>query len=263
MQKFLSLDEFHAAAKTSEQPGPIQAQFVDEIEAKADAETTRKLTFTISTASVDREKDVISLDGWDLKNFNRNPVFLWAHNYRQIPLGRSSEPFRQGGKLKAQVEFTPKGLDLFNDTVFELYKQGFMRAVSVGFRPIKWNWNEERSGGIDFNEQELLEFSAVPVPANPEALMDAKSAGIDVEPVRRWAIRTLLAIEGPEMPRSEAPAATMAIDVKSLSEGLIATIKAALLPPTVNIEHLEASTRPKESHVLANRLREIEILKLR
>jgi hypothetical protein len=55
-----------------------------------------------------------------------------------------------------------------------MVKRGFLRATSVGFRPKrdKYSWNEER-GGIDFEEQELLEFSVVPVPSNPEALLSA------------------------------------------------------------------------------------------
>ena len=190
MHKNYSIDEFRgllAAGTPETSEAVIRAQFLEGIEAKADADETRLLTYTISTASVDRDRDVVSLDGWDFGNFIKNPVVLWAHNYRQLPVGRSSAPYRVGDKIKADVTFTPKGLSPFNDTVFEMYRLNFMAATSVGFLPKKWNWNEERKGGIDFIEQELLEFSLVPVPANPEALMDAKSAGIDIEPLKHWA----------------------------------------------------------------------------
>ena len=44
---------------------------------------------------------------------------------------------------------------------------------------------------MDFQQQELLEFSIVPVPANADCLIEARSAGIDVEPLREWAAKTL------------------------------------------------------------------------
>jgi hypothetical protein len=37
----------------------------------------------------------------------------------------------------------------------------------------------------------LLEFSVCPVPANPEALIEARSAGIDIAPIRDWAVKLL------------------------------------------------------------------------
>jgi len=70
--------------------------------------------------------------------------------------------------------------------LYQMYKGGFMSAVSVGFMPDERVWSEEQ-GGIRFLSQEMLEFSAVPVPANPEALMLAAKGGIDVAPMKAWA----------------------------------------------------------------------------
>jgi hypothetical protein len=58
------------------------------------------------------------------------------------------------------------------DTVLRLLDGGFLRATSVGFRPIRQVRNTER-GGTDYLQQELLEFSVVPVPANADALRRA------------------------------------------------------------------------------------------
>jgi phage head maturation protease len=57
--------------------------------------------------------------------------------------------------------------------VAALLSGGFLRSVSVGFRPLEFRFSSDpaRQGGIDFTKQELLEISVVPVPANAEALL--------------------------------------------------------------------------------------------
>ncbi len=55
---------------------------------------------------------------------------------------------------------------------------GVIRAKSVGFIPLRKTWNDARRGW-DISEAELLEHSYVSVPANPEALVVARSKGLD------------------------------------------------------------------------------------
>ena len=129
-----------------------------------------KYQFDISTGDVDRENDTISLRGWRLDNYQKNPVVLWAHDYSQPPVARASDVRVVGGALTAVVEFPPAGIYDRADTIRGLVEQGFIRATSVGFKPIKWAYNEQR-GGVDFTEQELLEFSLVPIPANPACVI--------------------------------------------------------------------------------------------
>jgi len=151
----------------------------------AKAESGGLHEFTMSTGSVDREGDRIDPDGWDVSAYMRNPVVLWAHDYRRLPIGRAHEVYPDGDAVKALIEFAPADLDPFADSVRRYYEAGFLKAVSVGFLPRKWEFAEEdgRTRGINFHEQELLEISAVPVPANPEALIEMRAAGIDSEPL--------------------------------------------------------------------------------
>jgi hypothetical protein len=81
------------------------------------------------------------------------------------------------------------------ECTLQLLRGGFLSAVSVGFIPMKYAFSEEdgRTWGIDFLEQELLEFSVCPIPANPEALSEGRSAGIDLAPIRDWAVKFLAA----------------------------------------------------------------------
>ena len=60
---------------------------------------------------------------------------------------------------------------------FEMYKQGFLNAFSIGFIPKEYTDRNNADGSTTrvFTKSELLEISAVPVPANPNALVLARA----------------------------------------------------------------------------------------
>lgn len=188
--KLISEQQFRDAAKTGAAPtdAHLRKAFIAEVKA---ADADRTMDFTISTADVDRMGDTIAVDGWKLANYRKNPVVLWAHDSSMMPVAKASNIRVEDGKLKARAEFMPLEISVFSDRVYRAIKSGFLSATSVGFAPMKYAFSEEdgRTFGIDFLEQELLEFSVVPVPANPEALIEARAAGIDIEPFREWALK--------------------------------------------------------------------------
>lgn len=139
-----------------------------EIKADASAES-RAVTFTVSTGTVDRDGDVINPKGWQLDNYRKNPVVLFGHDYKSLPVAKATAITQTASGLVATAEFPAKGTYAFADTVYDMLKAGFLSATSVGFRPIKSQPHSETKG-TQFDEQELLEFSIVPVPANSEAL---------------------------------------------------------------------------------------------
>lgn len=173
----------------------IRKQFTaEEIKTVGD-DDSRILQFTISTETVDRMGDVIKANGWELESFEKNPVVLFAHDSRRPPVGRAIGVEIKGRKLRAQAEFMDDEVDRtgFSDTIFRMLKAKFLRATSVGFIPKEWEFIKEKDDeghefitGFKFTKQELLEFSVVPVPANPDALMGARSAGIDLRPLEAW-----------------------------------------------------------------------------
>lgn len=152
-------------------------------EVKAVEGDSRAVDFVISTASVDRYGDTVAVDGWKVVNYRKNPVVLWMHDNTMLPIGKASNVRVEDGALKARVEFTPTGDVRFNDIVFNMLKTGFLSATSVGFIPLKYNFvdDPQRRLGIDFLEQELLEFSIVTVPANAEALIEGRNAPEPIE----------------------------------------------------------------------------------
>jgi HK97 family phage prohead protease len=182
-RQFVDSAAFRAAFASGKVPAVRAARA---IEVKADE--AGKLSFVMSTSDTDRMGDTIAQDGWDLAAYAKNPVLLWAHRYDQLPVGKVGKALVEDGKLIARdVEFASRELSAFGWSVGEMYRQKFLNAVSVGFQPTVLEWKEDDSGGIDFQKQELLELSAVPVPANANALQLAKSAGLLVPEWKRWA----------------------------------------------------------------------------
>ena len=141
---------------------------------QGDAAENRPMTFVISSEEVDRHGDVILAEGWRLAAYQRNPVFLWAHDYTRPVIGRAVSVWPEPEQLLARMEFAPTD---FAREVAALYRNGYQQGVSVGFKPLRYEERrQEKTGaflGIRFLEQELLEVSAVPVPANRSALRRA------------------------------------------------------------------------------------------
>ncbi len=162
-------------------------------------ESKRQITFTISTGGRDRDGDIIEQSGWSLTEYQKNPVVLWAHDGRQPPIARAESVAVEGDRLISVARFAKREEYEFADTVFRLYTGGFLNATSVGFVPQELELIEgEEPGDIGFRfmRQELLEYSAVPIPSNPEALVVARTAGIDVGPCENWIERLLDEHEG-------------------------------------------------------------------
>lgn len=139
----------------------------------------KTLTALVSTAGQDRMDDVLEPKGADLKNFNKNPVVLWAHDYQSPPIAKALWTRKKEEGVLSKMKFANTE---FAQEIFELYKEGFMNAFSVGFIPKQSEpVDPEKTGFYDgkrFTKWEMLEYSAVPVPANPEALALAVSKGI-------------------------------------------------------------------------------------
>jgi HK97 family phage prohead protease len=181
--------EFVKAASEGKATGDVvlRKQFVSDIKATAAVDGSKMRQFIVSTAAADRDNDCVSVAGWKLDNYKKNPVVLFAHDYSSLPIGKCTNIHTSKGALVAEMEFADHDMA---KTVLNLVDGGFLNATSVGFRPLKYAMNEERRG-MDFSEQELLEFSIVPVPANPEALIVARELMGDVALMKAWATQVL------------------------------------------------------------------------
>jgi len=146
-------------------------------------EKAQKFRHVASDESVDSMGDIILVAGWGLDRFKSNPQLLWAHDQRSLPIGNVSNVWKgktNGAKaLMTDSVFHDADTNAHADAVRKLVEAGALPGVSVGFIPKAFTYpksDEERTKlglgewGVLHQEQELLELSVVPVPANKNAL---------------------------------------------------------------------------------------------
>ena len=175
--------------RTKPQVGQVVEKAGEILVAGNGSADARMATFVISDETVDRYGDIITTKGWQFDNFLNNPVVLWGHQSRELPIGRVSRLSTDGSKSKADVEFATADLNPFADSVFKMVKAGFINACSVGFKPLAdpepiFDASKALTG-FKFIAQELLELSVVCVPALASALVAAKSLDIPERDYRR------------------------------------------------------------------------------
>lgn len=154
---------------------------------KAKAEEDRYVEFVISSAAKDRHDSVLNMKGWNLDNFNANPIVGYQHNVYGDNLCYPDNPdnvlgpgraFLEGDKLIGGITFETKDINPLAEKIFRKVLNGTLRATSVGFMEVGNGENritkDDKGNIIDetyyFAGQELLEFSIVNIPSNPQAV---------------------------------------------------------------------------------------------
>ena len=130
---------------------------------------------TIFANKASRDGMVVEPSGMDFSGYGKNPVVLYAHDLTGrtqaagLPIGRTRRLVRTAeGRVRAEFEFLPG--DAFADRVRNAWRRGFLRGASMGWRAIE---SRPSGGGVVITKSELLEWSIVAVPADPDALRDA------------------------------------------------------------------------------------------
>lgn len=131
----------------------------------AEVEGARVFTFRASTASVDRQNEVIDQAGWDLESYRSNPVVLDSHKYDSVHdvIGKAIRAEVVNGSLEVDIIFA-------DDDCAELVSKGFLRTVSVGFRSLARRPGAGAGAPMTHTRMELLEVSLVAIPANRDAV---------------------------------------------------------------------------------------------
>lgn len=128
----------------------------------------RKFSGMATTPAMDRVGDRINPLGATFKN---PLVLLHQHNHDE-PIGTVTfkKPTAKGIEFTAEIPNVDRP-GAFKDRVdmaWDEISYGVVRAVSIGFRPVKYAFTDD---GIDFEEVDIYELSTVSVPALPEAII--------------------------------------------------------------------------------------------
>lgn len=133
-----------------------------------------------STKDMDRDGEIILPTAF--KNLDRylkeNPVILGFHNYNNFPIGKAVDGKIDKNALVLDIVFAET--DSGKEAKY-LFDNGFMNSFSVGFIPKEWDY--DGNGARVYSDVELLEVSAVPVPANAAAniIRAAEKDGIELK----------------------------------------------------------------------------------
>jgi hypothetical protein len=152
------------------------------------------MEFVASDETIDSYKEIVRASGWRFSMLQKNAPFVADHDYKLASgIGKILEWKVAGKQLIETVQWAIGiGNDLA-DKGWKMYEAGFLKAVSVGFWPVKFTTQGEAEHtkqltdmGIKadvgvrtiFTEQEQIELSAVVIGANPNAVARAYKAGI-------------------------------------------------------------------------------------
>ena len=135
----------------------------------------------IMTRQVARDGDVVDPLGMRVENYLRNPVVMWVHDYLGrspsggLPIGRTLALERHPDGIDVVFEFLPD--DPFAGRVENAWEKGFLRTASIGWDSLE-TAPLANGRGLRHTRTELLEWSLVPVPADPGASRELYLAGM-------------------------------------------------------------------------------------
>lgn len=158
----------------------VRSAYVDVVERKALDENRYQVTIAANEGV--RQPPDLDFDGMATENYERNPVVMWAHDVvgrspsGGLPVGRTLRLDKAAdGRMVADFEFLSD--DPFAQRVKNAWDKGFLRAASVNWIPVEsapgegGRWRDTRS--------DLLEWSIVAVPADPDALRESHRRLLD------------------------------------------------------------------------------------
>lgn len=161
------------------------------------SEAEGTIEFIASDETLDCYGEIVRVSGWRFTNFAKNAPFVNSHDYSCIKqlLGQVVDWRVEKGQLIETVKYIREEGTL-GAMAFKLVRDGFLRAVSVGFVPVamatRYDSNQTAFLGqiadlkLDpataaqlravYTAQEQIELSQCIIGANPSALAKAYAA---------------------------------------------------------------------------------------
>ena len=152
----------------------IRSMSMDIVQRSAAGANRRIVTIAANNRA--RATPELDLRGLRFDNYRRNPVVMWAHDAvgrspsGGLPIGRTLSIARaQDGGIVAEFEFLDD--DPFAQRIRNAWDKGFLQAASISWLPLESR--PAANGGLRDIRSELLEWSIVSVPADPDALRES------------------------------------------------------------------------------------------
>ena len=214
-----------------------------------------EVEFVVSTGAMDSHGERINVDGIDLRQFKQNPVVLWGHDGFNLPIAKATKVWKEAGKLMARAKFYLK--DEFARKVYDYIVDGYLNAVSIGGMVDEWG-----TDGITIQKMTMKEFSVVSVPANPEALVAAKSLSTKQYNelnilAKDYAIKMLTKSNGSEeIAKQIETLETLVATLKEVANGKTHDVKAEVLTKRVVLKQAQVVVRQAETVIRSIKLKE-------
>lgn len=183
----------------------LPKESINEIQIKKVDDETNKYNFIVSSESIDRDGDILRVSGWDLKQYKKNPVVLFGHGHTGdlgLPIGRATKVWKDTSvepkKLMMEMEFIPKEIYPFAGLIRDMVDKGFIKTGSVRFLPKEFKDIDPKDipdgytglKGREYTKQEMIEYSVVTLPANPDcerlALKSKEIADANSKEIKEW-----------------------------------------------------------------------------
>jgi HK97 family phage prohead protease len=142
-----------------------------------------------STSEEDRDGEIVLPSSFsNLERYvqEQGPIY-YSHAWRTggiteetMPIGKAVGAWQEKERVGVKYVFAEGGPMTFASKVKWMVDNGFLRFMSIGAMPTKWETDKE--GRKVYTELELLEVSVVGIPSNRGAaiLSSAKAAGFDI-----------------------------------------------------------------------------------
>ena len=152
----------------------IRSMNMDIVQRSAAGANRRAVTIAANNRA--RATPELELSGLRFDNYRRNPVVMWAHDAvgrspsGGLPIGRTLSIARATDSgIVAEFEFLDD--DPFAQRIRNAWDKGFLQAASISWLPLESR--PAANGGLRDIRSELLEWSIVSVPADPDALRES------------------------------------------------------------------------------------------
>lgn len=125
-----------------------------------------------NAATIDRMKEKINPQGWQLDNYKNNPIVLFDHGHDPtfgfMPIGKAIEIEAQAEGLYTKIQLSSSKSEKIS-AIRDLVEEGILKTFSVGFEPKNTEKSADDPDVTIITQAELLETSIVPIPMNQDS----------------------------------------------------------------------------------------------